>query len=159
MLCILFFPEREPVQKGALPAWEGSREIFNFPEGERKASSNLSKVPTIMTTNIVLKGGVNMVEDEKWEQMLNHPPCLARLTALQKYNAIESIKPDAETYLGCSTDFTMDTDAMKVINATNDDRWLEFSEKRENRYDVLQAVRERREFLAERKKALTQIGA
>lgn len=151
-ICVLFRPELEPAQKGALPRWSRSAEIVSYSDGERKNAA--SKVPVYRMKQLTFMPGVNMINAEDYEKAKTFPKSSSRLTSLEKVGAIRIVIPDAEAVLGCSTDFTDETIATQVVNAHVDEKWLEFSLKRENRPSVLEAIKERLTYLEDRKKAL-----
>lgn len=153
MLCIIFLPNQEPAQSGALPRWRKSAEIVSFQTGERKGTA--SKVPAVKLSSFVLNPGVNMIDNDKWEKALAHSHAATRLKRLQACGAITIVTPDAEDPKNDSTDFSDEAVALQVINAQYDEKWLRNSLPRENRSGVLQAVRDRIEFLEEAKKAVT----
>jgi hypothetical protein len=151
-LCVLFRPELEPTQKGALRRWSRSAEIVSYTAGERKGTA--SKIPSIAQKQIVFRPGVNMIDAEEYEKALTHTTAAVRLKSLVKCNAVKVVTPDAEVQLNCSTDFTDETIALEVVNAQQDEQWLEFSLKRDDRINVLEAIKERLNLLEEQRKAV-----
>ena len=151
-LCVLFRPELEPTQKGALPRWPRSPEIVSYTAGERKGTA--SKIPSITQKQIVFRPGVNMIDSEEYEKALTHTAASARLKRLIQCNSVKVVTPDAEVQLNCSTDFTDEAIALEVVNVQQDEKWLEFSLKRDNRMNVLDAIQERLTLLKEQRKAV-----
>lgn len=150
-LCVLFDPSLEPTQKGALPRWKKSTEIVSYTAGERKNAA--TKVPSLQQKQIVFRPGVNFIPAEEYEKAIGQPAG-ARLKRLVAVGAIETVTPDAEVQLDCSTDFSNEAIAMKVVNAQYDERWLEFSLKREDRPAVLDAIKDRLALIEEQRKAV-----
>lgn len=150
---LVFQPEKEPVQKGGLPRWRKSCEVVTFPEGERKAGSNASKMQTIKTGNIVLFPGVNSISTDRLKKALEHQPVSDRIQALTACGALEAVPCELEEPLGCSSDFEDIINALKVVNASFNLAFLELSLKRENRAKVLKAVQDRLDMLNEERRA------
>jgi hypothetical protein len=151
-ICVLFRPDLEPAHKGALPRWKRSAEVVSYTAGERKGTA--SKIPAITQKQIVFRPGVNMIDSEEYEKALAHAAAAVRLKNLIKCNAVKVVTPDAEVQLNCSTDFTDESIALEVVNAQQDEKWLEFSLKRDDRLTVLDAIKERLNLIEEQRKAV-----
>lgn len=146
----IFDPQR-------LDRFEVSSEILFFPDSARPPGKE-SKIESIYMERIVLGYGVNMIKQSLLDMAKKHPATKKRLDELTRTGALRFIAPDAEVIMGCSCDFTKESEAIDVVRFTFNPEWLRLSDSRETRPQVHKAVRSRREEVENRiKKAPSAI--
>ncbi|WP_353258025.1 hypothetical protein [Prochlorothrix hollandica] len=141
VVAAIFDPER-------IKRFQVSSEILAFPDSSRPPSKD-SVVESISMGQLILTFGVNMVKLSVLEQARKHEATRKRLEELEMSGALRFFSPDAESYLGCSTDFTKDLEAIEVIRYTRDKAWVEQSLRRESRQPVIASAQARLKELTE----------
>lgn len=135
VVAAIFDPER-------IKRFQVSSEILAYPDSSRPNSKD-STIEAISMGQLILTYGVNMLKTSVLEVARKHPATQQRLKELETSGALRFFTPDADDYLGCSTDFTKELEAIEVIKYSRDKAWVEQSLRRETRTAVITAAQNR----------------
>ena len=125
-------------------------QAFAYPVNQPNSTAKNASIRREVELNqLILRGGpngspmTNFVDPAVWDAVEGHDRNKEVLSRMKGQRALMIYRPDAETIVGCSTDYTKPEEAAAIIATCDNDVWLQLSMNRDTRQQVISAASQR----------------